>query len=120
EIIDGDETAEESPPPPVRSVRRVVDSGGRISVLTFRYHVGKHLAGCAVEVQNTDGLLYVTHNGVLVATHAKRHLDEDDARFEGRPKATQPTPPTMGVEVLRRVDTSGAVSFAGTGYRVGN
>jgi hypothetical protein len=119
EVIDGDETPPEAPPR-VRSVRRVVDSGGRISVLTFRYHVGKHLRGCAVEVQNTDGLLHVTHDGVLVATHAKRHLDDDDARFEGRPKATQPAPPTMGVEVLRSVDNSGAVSFAGTGYRVGN
>ena len=26
----------------------------------------------------------------------------------------------MGVEVLRNVDNSGAVSFAGTGYRAGN
>ena len=91
-----------------------------ISVLTFRYHVGRHLSGCAVEVENADGLLSVTHNGVLVATHAKRHLDDDDAKFEGRPRATRPAPPTMGVEVLRRVDKSGAVSFAGIGYRAGN
>src|SRR5580704_10509532 len=120
EVIDGDETSEEPPPPPARSVRRVVDAGGRISVLSFRYHVGKHLRGCAVEVQNTDGLRHVTHNGVLVATHAKRHLDDDDARFDGRPKATRAAPHTMGVEVRRSVDNSGAVSFAGTGYRVGN
>lgn len=119
EVIDG-EVAEEPPAPKARSVRRVVDAGGRISVLTFRYHVGKHLRGCAVEVENADGLLYVTHNGVLVATHAKRHLDDDDARFEGRPKAVRPDAPTMGVEVLRSVDTSGSVSFAGIGYRVGN
>lgn len=119
EVFDG-EVAEEPPAPKARSVRRVVDAGGRISVLTFRYHVGKHLSGCAVEVENADGLLSVTHNGVLVATHAKRHLDDDDAKFEGRPRATRPTPPTMGVEVLRRVDKSGAVSFAGIGYRAGN
>jgi transposase InsO family protein len=118
EIIDGDLT--ETPPPPLRRVRRVVDVGGRISVLKFRYHVGKHLAGCSVEVENADGLLQVTYNGVLVATHAKRHLDEDDARFEGRPKATRPSAPTVGFEVLRSVDTSGSVSFAGIGYRVGN
>lgn len=119
EVIEGDVT-EEPPPSPIRQVRRIVDSGGRVSVLTFRYHVGRHLSGCAVEVQNTDGLLHISHNGVLVATHAKRHLEDDDARFEGRPRASRPAPPTMGVEVLRRVDKSGAVSFAGIGYRAGN
>ena len=119
EVIDG-AVSDDPPPPPRRSVKRIVDSGGRISVLTFRYHVGKHLSGCAVEVENADGLLHVTHNGVLVATHAKRHRDDDDANFEGRPRATRPSPPTVGVEVMRRVDTSGAVSFAGIGYRAGN
>jgi hypothetical protein len=118
EVIDGD--VAEDTAPPARRVKRVVDVGGRISVLKFRYHVGKHLAGCTVEVENAEGLLHVTHNGVLVATHAKRHLDEDDARFEGRSKATRPSAPTVGFEVLRSVDTSGSVSFAGIGYRVGN
>jgi transposase InsO family protein len=118
EVIDGD--VGDRPTPAIRSVTRIVDSGGRISVLTFRYHVGKHLAGCAVEVHNSNGLLQVFHNGVLVATHAKRHLDDDDARFEGRPKALRPAAPTMGNEVFRSVDNSGAVSFAGTGYRAGN
>jgi transposase InsO family protein len=120
EIIDGDIADEVPPPPPRPGVKRVVDKMGRISVLTFRYHVGRHLAGCSVDVENTDGLLHVSYNGVLVATHAKRHLDDDDAKFEGRPQATRPAPPTMGVEVLRNVDSSGAVSFAGTGYRAGN
>jgi transposase InsO family protein len=120
EIIDGDVADEEAPPPLAPRVKRVVDSGGRVSVLTFRYHVGKQLSGCSVEVENTDGLLHVTHNGVLVATHAKRHLDDDDAKFEGRPGATRPSPPTTGSEVLRTVDPTGSVSFAGTGYRVGN
>jgi hypothetical protein len=119
EIIDGDVSADE-PAPPARHVKRVVDGGGRISVLKFRYHVGKHLVGCTVQVENADGLLHVSHNGVIVATHAKRHLDEDDSRFEGRPKASRPSAPTVGFEVLRSVDTSGSVSFAGIGYRVGN
>ena len=119
EVIDG-ALGHDPPPPPRRSVKRIVDSGGRISVLTFRYHVGKQFSGCAVEVENTDGLLHVTHDGVLVATHAKRHREDDDANFEGRPRVTRPSPPTMGVEVMRRVDTSGAVSFAGIGYRAGN
>ena len=98
----------------------MVDAGGRISVLTFRYHVGRHLSGCSVEVENAEGLFHVIHNGVLVATHAKRHLDDDDAKFEGRPKATRPAPPTTGTEVKRIVDHWGSVSFAATGYRVGN
>jgi hypothetical protein len=119
EVIDG-ELSEASPPLPARRVRRVVDQAGRISVLTFRYHVGRHLAGCSVEVENSAGLLHVSHNGVLVATHAKRHLDDDDVKFEGRPKAIRPGRPTTGSEVLRIVDTAGSVSFAGTGYRVGN
>ena len=89
-------------------------------MLTFRYHVGRHLSGCSVEVENAEGLLHVIHNGVLVATHAKRHLDDDDAKFEGRPKATRPAPPTTGTEVKRIVDHWGSVSFAATGYRVGN
>jgi len=32
----------------------------------------------SAEVENSAGLLHVSHNGVLVATHAKRHLDDDD------------------------------------------
>ena len=89
-------------------------------MLTFRYHVGRHLSGCTVEVENADGLLQVSHNGVLVATHAKRYLDDDDAKFEGRSSATRPSTPTTGSEVMRTVDPTGSVSFAGTGYRVGN
>lgn len=40
--------------------------------------------------------------------------------MDHRAKASRPSPPTAGGEVLRRVDTWGSVSFAGTGYRVGN
>jgi transposase InsO family protein len=119
DVIDG-EVPDAPAEPPARRVRRMVDSGGRIRVLGFRYHVGKEFSGCAVQVENSGGLLNVTHNGVLVATHAKRHLDDDDVNFEGRRRAVQPAPPTMGVEVLRSVDSSGSVSFAGIGYRAGN
>ena len=35
-------------------------------------------------------------------------------------KAARPAPPTTGGEVLRKVDPSGSISFAGAGYRVGN
>jgi len=119
-VIDGDQELPKEPAASKRSITRVVDSGGRVRVLAFRYHVGRHLHGARVEVANDDGLLHFSHDGVLVATHAKRHLDEDDARFEGRPRALRPARPTTGEEVIRMVDCSGAVSFAGTGYRVGN
>jgi hypothetical protein len=57
----------------------------------------------------------------VVATHARRHLVDDDDKMDRRPKhARRPAEPTKGTEVLRIVDKHGAVSFAGTGYRVGN
>ena len=90
-------------------------------MLNHRYHVGRYLAGQSVRVESRDGLLNVTHNGVVVGAHAKRHLQEDDERLDRRSKASKPARPTRGDEVLRSVDPkSGSVSFAGTSYRVGN
>jgi len=40
--------------------------------------------------------------------------------MDRQPKAARPAQPTEGTEVLRIVDTHGSISFAGTGYRVGN
>ena len=60
-------------------VRRV-DAGGRISILKHRYHVGRYFAGLSVTVESADGLLHISHNGVVVATHARRHLAEDDIK----------------------------------------
>lgn len=71
-------------------------------------------------VECSDGLLHVSHDGVLVATHARRHLAEDDERMDRRTRSARPSPPTAGAEVLRKVDPSGSISFAGAGYRVGN
>lgn len=120
EVVDPDAATGQGPAPPRRFVDRRVDRAGRISILKHRYHVGRHLAGQTVSVESTDGLLHVTHNGVLVATHARRHLTEDDYRMDRRAKASRPARPTTGEEVVRKVDTSGSVSFAGTSYRVGN
>jgi hypothetical protein len=108
------------PPPAAHSVARRVDRAGRISILTHRYHVGRHLAGQVVVVESADGLLHVSHDGVLVATHARRHLAEDDERMDRRATASRPARPTAGGEVLRKVDPSGSVSFAGKTYRAGN
>jgi transposase InsO family protein len=64
DVIDG-EVPDAPAEPPARRVRRMVDLGGRIRVLGFRYHVGKEFSGCAVQVMNSGGLLNVTHNEVL-------------------------------------------------------
>jgi hypothetical protein len=120
-VIDGDVEVEEEPAPRKKVVGRRVDRAGRISILKHRYHVGRHLAGEAVLVESSDGLLHVTHNGVVVATHARRHLIDDDDKMDRGPQhARRPAEPTKGGEVLRIVDPHGSISFAGTGYRVGN
>ena len=121
EVIGGDVEIEEGSPPRPKTVGRRVDRSGRISILKHRYHVGRHLAGEAVTIESANGLLHVSHNGVVVATHARRHLEDDDDRMDRRPQhARRPTQPTKGGEVLRVVDKHGSISFAGTGYRVGN
>ena len=120
EVVDGEMEITEEPDPKPQPVVRRVDSAGRISILKHRYHVGRYLAGQAVTIESADGLLYISHNRVVVATHARRHLPEDDTRMDRRTKTTHPKPATLGSEVLRKVDSSGGVSFAGTGYRVGN
>ncbi len=121
EVIDCDVEAEDEPTPAKKVVGRRVDRAGRISILKHRYHVGRHLAGEAVTIESADGLLHISHNGVVVATHARRHLVDDDDKMDRRPQhVRRPAQPTKGSQVLRIVDKHGAVSFAGTGYRVGN
>lgn len=120
-MIDGDLEVDEEAPPAKKIVGRRVDLHGRISILKHRYHVGRHLAGEAVTIESADGLLHISHNGVVVATHARRHLIDDDDKMDRRAlHARRPQPPTKGNEVLRIVDKHGSVSFAGTNYRVGN
>jgi transposase InsO family protein len=120
EVIDGDIAPVEEQTPRPRVVSRRVDRAGRISILKHRYHVGRHLTGEAVTIESADGLLHVSHNGVVVATHARRHLIDDDDKMDRRAKVSRPAQPTKGGEVLRIVDQHGSISFAGSGYRVGN
>jgi transposase InsO family protein len=103
-------------------VTRKVGQGGRISLATFSYHVGRWLAGETVDVVVTpDGLVEISHRGVLVATHARQHPPEAEPQvWRRQPRARPVRPPTMGQPVVRKVDSSGGVSFAGVSYRVGN
>ena len=119
---EGEEAEAPEPAPGAPRLTRRVSDHGRISLLGFVYHVGRFLGGEAVEIEmGDDGLLSVFHRGVLVATHARRHLPEEEPAFwraplKARPKKTKPT----GITVIRKVDPAGSVSFAGSGYRVGN
>ena len=111
--------AEAPPPAPVvssvpRNTRRV-GSNGRVSFAAFHYHVGRWLAGETVEVAVRDGLVEIHHDGVLIATHARRHAPDKEPMLR---RALRARP--ASVVVTRKVDGSGSVSFAGWSYRVGN
>jgi transposase InsO family protein len=113
-----DEPASDTRAGEPRLLRRVHQSG-KIDVLRFKYHVGRHLAGQTVEVFTRNGLLEIAHNGVLVATHARRHLADEEMRLHRSAiGASDPLP--AGAVVVRKVNGQGSVSFAGTQYRVGN
>ena len=105
-----------------RRVTRKVGQGGRISLATFQYHVGRWLAGETVDVEITvDGLIEISHRGVLVASHAKQHPPEAEPQvWRRQPRARPVRPPTVGQPVVRKVDSSGNISFAAATYRVGN
>lgn len=109
---------EETRPGQRRLLRRV-HQNGKVDVLRFGYHVGRHLAGETVEVFSRDGLLEIFHSGVLVATHARRHLADEEVRLH-RAALSVSGPVSKGAVVIRKVNSAGAVSFAGTQYRVGN
>lgn len=101
---------------------RVVQTHGTITLACVRYHVGRWLSGETVDVLLTDdGLLQISHRGVLVATHARRHSEEREGVIpKNATKSRRPKPQTAGIPVIRKVDMRGSISFAGAGYRVGN
>jgi transposase InsO family protein len=111
-------TAIEAPIAP-RLMRRVLVDG-KVSLLNFKYHVGRYLAGQSVELVCHDGLVEIFHDSVLVATHARRHLPEQEERIHRQSLAAAPSRPTSDRVVLRKVDHNGSVSFAGADYRAGN
>lgn len=112
---------------PARPVgTRTVGRNGRIGFASVSYMVGRWLAGETVEVACEGRLLHVSHRGVLVVTHARRHPAAAEAKAlrRGQKRPVQPTPPpkptAARASATRKVDTSGSVSFAGSCYRVGN
>jgi transposase InsO family protein len=105
-----------------RTVTRRVGGDGRISLATHHYHVGRWLQGETVDVSiREDGLVEISHRGVLVASHVRRHPPEaEPAMWRPQPRARPARPETVGRPVIRKVDSSGNISFAGASYRVGN
>ena len=105
-----------------RRVTRKVGTGGRISLATHKYHVGRWLAGETVDVDiRDDGLIEVSHRGVLIASHVRQHpVEAEPAVWQRQPRARPVRPATVGRPVTRKVDSSGSVSFAAVTYRVGN
>ncbi len=78
------------------------------------------LTGRSVEVVSRGGLGEVLHEGLVIATHTRRHLPEQEARIHRQSLAASPSRPASDHVVVRKVDHSGSVSFAGAGYRVGS
>jgi len=120
-----EEGDERFPEPGLRAapvVTRRVGGGGKISLATFKYYVGRWLEGETVEVAiSAEGLIEVTHRGVLVATHVRQHPVEREPRiWRQEPRSRPARPETVGRPVIRKVDSSGNVSFAAFTYRVGH
>lgn len=110
-IPDPLEPAEPAPPvvelpmpsgPDVQIVTRKVSGSGKISLDTFGYLLGRWLAGQTVQVVSRDGVLEISHRGVLVATHARRI----------RPEPVPP--PRLQQRQPRRPATVGVARSTGT------
>jgi transposase InsO family protein len=110
-------------PPLVPSATRKVSAHGMVSFASTRYKAGRWLAGETVDVTCAGGLVHIHHQGVLIATHPRRHNPDQQAaglRRKTTPAMPTPRPTASAASVTRKVDSSGAVSFAGSNYRVGN
>lgn len=105
---------------------RRVNGNGQISFATARYMAGKWLAGETVQITCDDGVVEISHRGVVIASHARLHNPAKQAKAIARGNAkapvvrASPRPSPSAASVTRKVDSSGNVSFAGTSYRVGN
>jgi hypothetical protein len=111
-------TARLAPIPASRDVQASAPAG-RWALGGFRYHAGRWLALQAVEVLSRDGLIELFHDGVLIATHVRRHPPDKDPAVLRR-RGRRPRLPSRSSPVTRKVDSSGSISFAGASYRAGN
>jgi len=115
-----------TPPPVVAAdatvpvATRRVGRNGRISFAAASYLAGVWLAGQDVTVVCDGGLVHLSHRGVLIATHARRHHpDKQTAGMRRNNPAPARKPTASAVSVTRKVDSGGNVCFAGTTYRAG-
>jgi transposase InsO family protein len=117
-------------PPPLMAVRRV-NAHGKISFAAVGYHVGRWLAGQAVRISVEGELVSIHHRSVLVATHARAHdpakeraalRREITGRKPRKREARRPDHPVAASSeaVTRKVDSTGAISFAAASYAVGS
>ncbi len=119
EVVDVDDAPElvEAKGPP-RITRRVGDHG-RISLAGHHYLAGRWLAGEVVEIELSDGLVEIWHDGVLCETHARHHPSSKTPKeVVQRNVSRRARDATIGMTVTRVVDSSGNISFAGHGYHV--
>ena len=114
--VEGTETAPAADP---HAVTRRVGHSGKISLCGELYHVGTYLAGETVDLELTEGLVHVSHRGVLVASHARRRPPVGNRSVERAPRVRHARSQDATDSVVRLVDTTGYVSFAGTGYWLG-
>ena len=80
-----------------RKVTRKVARGGRISLATHKYHVGRWLEGETVDVDICDdGLIEISHRGVLVVSHVRQHpVEAEPAVWRREPRARPVRPATV-------------------------
>jgi transposase InsO family protein len=103
----------------LRGVQRWVDRRGLISLAGFSYRVPIILAGEPVEAVAAEHLVRIFHREVLVAEHVQRRKPDTEPK-EPRQGQRTARKPTSGMTITRVADGTGAISFAGTMYRVGN
>jgi transposase InsO family protein len=116
-------SAEPAPtePPLGATTTRRVGAKGTISFAGAQYKAGVWLAGQDVGVVCDGSLVHLWHQGVVVATHARRHpVDKQAAGLRRRKVEAPPRPTATAASVTRKVDSSGNVCFAGASYRVGS
>ena len=128
-LANADPLVEPTPPPEATTAgtagpvaTRRVGRNGLISFAAASYRAGVWLAGQDVTVVCDGGLVQLSHRGVLIATHARRHApDKQRAGLEwGAHPAPARKATASSVSVTRKVDSSGNVCFAGTTYRAGS